>query len=33
MIEINRSYEAAQKVVQAMDDAERQAVTEIGRPA
>lgn len=32
LVEINRNYEAVQKVVQAMDEAEGQAVSEIGRP-
>jgi flagellar basal-body rod protein FlgF len=33
MIELSRQYEAAQKVVQAMDDATRAAVNDIARPA
>lgn len=33
LMEINRQYEAAQKVVQVMDDVARQAASEIGRPA
>jgi flagellar basal-body rod protein FlgG len=33
LIEVSRQYEAAQKVVQAMDDAARQAVSEIARLA
>lgn len=32
LIEITRHYESIQKVVQAMDDEERQAASEIGRP-
>jgi flagellar basal-body rod protein FlgG len=32
LIEITRHYESIQKVVQAMDDLERQAASEIGRP-
>lgn len=32
LIEITRHYESIQKVVQAMDDQERQAASEIGRP-
>ncbi len=33
LIDLSRQYEAAQKVVHAMDDATKQAVNEIGRPA
>lgn len=33
MIELSRQYEAAQKVVQSMDEATRLAVNELGRPA
>ena len=33
LIDLSRQYEAAQKVVLAMDDATKQAVNEIGRPA
>jgi flagellar basal-body rod protein FlgG len=31
LIDLSRQYEAAQKVVHAMDDATKQAVNEIGR--
>ena len=32
LVDISRQYEAAQKVVQAMDDSTKQAVNEIARP-
>ena len=32
LVDLSRQYEAAQKVIQSMDDATKQAVNEIGRP-
>jgi len=32
LVEISRQYEAAQKVIQSMDDATKQAVNEVARP-
>jgi len=32
LVDISRQYEAAQKVIQSMDEATKQAVNEIARP-